>query len=185
MSVASIEAFYQGHVEIIDFLLKNGQPSFASDANDNFRRSLILAVASFFESEICAIVRALPAHHADGNAFLTALIDQKAVTRQYHSYFDWEKTNANKFFSMFGPEYRIACQKKVESDADFQAAVRAFLSLGVARNRVAHQNYVDFTVDKTPADIIEEFRRALTFVEYVRSSLLPAKPSNSDTSNTS
>ena len=176
VSVASIEAFYKAHTDLIEFLIENGQPTFASDTTDNFRRSLVLAVASFFETEISAIVRALPARHADGNAFLTALVDQKAVTRQYHGYFDWDKTNANKFFSMFGPEYKAACQKKVEAEPDFQAGVRAFLSLGDTRNRIAHLNYVEFTVDKTPNDIITEFRSAMKFVDYVRSTLLPPKP---------
>ena len=176
MSAASIEAFYKSHTDLVEFLLENGQPTFASDTTDNFRRSLVLAVASFFETEISAIVRTLPARHAAGNAFLTALVDQKAVTRQYHGYFDWEKTNANKFFSMFGPEYKAACQKKVDAEPDFQAAVRAFLSLGDTRNRIAHLNYVEFTVDKSPNDIIDDFRRAQAFVDYVRSSLLPPLP---------
>jgi RiboL-PSP-HEPN len=179
VSVAAIEAFYRGNVELIEFLLANGQLSYASDANDNFRRSLVIAAASFFEGEISDIVRKLPAHHADGNPFLVSLVDIKAVSRQYHTYFEWDKPNANKFFSMFGADYKSACQKKFNEDTQFKSAVTAFLSLGATRNLIAHENYVTFNVDKTPDDIIKEFREAITFVEYVRATLLPSKPTNS------
>ncbi|HVJ55414.1 MAG TPA: HEPN domain-containing protein [Aliidongia sp.] len=179
MSVAAIEAFYRGNVELIEFLLANEQLSYASDAADNFRRSLVIAIGSFFEGEISDIVRQLPFHHANGNAFLTSLIERKAVSRQYHTYFDWENSSANSFFSMFGAEYKAACQRKLNDEPSFKSAVQAFLSLGATRNQIAHKNYVSFNVDKTPEDIVKEFRQALTFVEYVRASLLPPKQPNS------
>ncbi len=181
MSVASIEAFYQGHAELIAYLLKNGEITFVSDATDNFRRSLILAVASHFEAEISAIVRALPGHHSKNNPMLIALVDQKAVSRQYHTYFQWEGTSGNSFFSMFGPAYKAMCQKKVKEDSSFDQSVRAFLSLGSTRNQIVHLNFVEFSVDKTPEDIIKEFRLAQTFVDYVRSSLLPPLPTKAPT----
>ena len=174
MSVASIEAFYQSHADLIAYLLERGEPTFASDATGNFQRSLILAVASHFEAEISEIVRALPGHHSKNNPMLIALVDQKAVSRQYHTYFQWDGTNGNSFFAMFGPAYKAMCAKKVKEDTDFDQSVRAFISLGSTRNQIVHQNFVEFAVDKTPDDIIKEFRRAQTFVDYVRSSLLPA-----------
>jgi hypothetical protein len=176
MSVEAIEAFYQGHAELIEYLIKNGEITYASDANDNFRRSLILAVASHFEAEISTIVRALPGHHSKNNPMLVALVDQKAVSRQYHTYFQWDGTNGNSFFALFGLAYRAACVKKVKEDTKFDQSVRAFLSLGSTRNLIVHQNFVEFSVEKTPKDIIEEFRRAQEFVDYVRASLLPPLP---------
>ena len=173
MSAAAIEAFYSGNVELIEYLLSNNQVSYASDANDNFRRSLVIAIASFFEEEISGIVRKLPLLHANGNVFLVSLIEKKAISRQYHTYFDWERSNANSFFSMFGAEYKAACEKKFNEDPALKAGVLAFLSLGATRNLIAHGNYIAFNVDKTPEDIVKEFRQAMVFVEYVRSSLLP------------
>lgn len=173
MSEPFVESFYRSHKELADFLIANGQPTFAADANENFRRSLILAVASFFEHEICEIVRSLPARHAQGNPFLTELVAQKAVARQYHTYFEWDKTNANKFFAMFGAAYKASSQRKFDEDSDFKASVQAFLSLGETRNRMVHQNYLQFPLDLSSDDIIDKFRQARGFVEYVRETLLP------------
>ncbi|RWC46090.1 MAG: hypothetical protein EOS55_18235 [Mesorhizobium sp.] len=175
MSEPYVESFYRSHRDLADFLIANGQPTFAADANENFRRSLILAIASFFEHEICEIVRSLPARHARGNPFLTELVAQKAVARQYHTYFEWDKPNANKFFSMFGAEYKAASQRKVDEDPDFKTSVQAFLSLGETRNQMVHQNYLQFPLDLSSDDIILKFRQAQRFVEYVRETLLPAE----------
>jgi hypothetical protein len=175
VSESYVEEFYLNYQELIEFLLKNGQPSFAADASDNFRRSLILAIASYFEHEISEIIRALPGRYASGNPFLLELVAQKAVARQYHTYFEWDKANANKFFAMFGSEYKAASQKKFSDEPDFKAAVQAFLSLGDTRNRLVHQNYVQFSVDMSAGDIIEKFRQAQTFLAYVRTTLLPPK----------
>jgi hypothetical protein len=178
MAESYIESFYRSHRDLVDFLLENGQPTFAADVNENFRRSLILAIASSFEHDISDIIRSLPARHAHGNAFLTELVAQKAVARQYHTYFEWDKPNANKFFSMFGPDYKAASQKKFNEDSAFKASVLAFLSLGETRNRMVHQNYLQFSLDLSPDDIIQKFRQAQSFIDYIRKSLLP--PENPD-----
>lgn len=71
MTESYIESFYRSHKDLVDFLLASGQPTFAADANENFRRSLVLAIASSFEHDISDIVRSLPARHARGNPLLT------------------------------------------------------------------------------------------------------------------
>ncbi|MFG1342484.1 HEPN domain-containing protein [Xanthobacter autotrophicus] len=173
MSTSYVEEFYRAHTELIGYLINSGQPSFASDANDNFRRSLVLAIASYFEHEISEVVRKLPVKHAQGNPFLMALVEQKAVSRQYHTYFQWDGPNANRFFSLFGAAYKEAAEKKFKEDGEFKASVQAFLSLGDTRNKLVHENYVRFSVDLTPEDIIARFRQAEKFLDYVRETLLP------------
>lgn len=175
MATGHVEEFYRVHRDLIDYLIQNNQPSFASEANDNFRRSLVLAIASYFEHEISNIVRDLPVHHAGSHPMLLAIIEQKAVARQYHSYFDWDSPNANKFFSLFGSEYKAMASRKVTDDPDFKRAVAAFLALGVTRNRLVHQNYVQFDVDKTPEDIIGLYRDALAFLDFIKATLLPPR----------
>lgn len=184
MTDSYIESFYSTHRDLIDFLLANGQPTFAADASDNFRRSLVLAITSSFEHDISEIVRSLPARHANGNPFLTELVVQKAVTRQYHTYFEWDKPNANKFFSMFGPAYKAVSQKKFSDDPNFRASVLSFLSLGETRNRMVHQNYLQFSLDLSPDDIILKFRQAKCFVDYIRQSLLPTDNQDEATPST-
>jgi hypothetical protein len=171
-----LNKFYSDHQALGEFLLKSGELSFAVEAGNNFRRSLVLAVASFFEHEICEIIRQMPAQHANGNSMLTALIEAKAISRQYHAYFDWDNLSANKFFGSFGDACKTAFLAKTKADASFKASVMAFLELGQTRNRLVHRNYVQFDVDKTAEDIYAQFKQALGLLDYIRSTLLPPKP---------
>ncbi|WP_018457408.1 HEPN domain-containing protein [Bradyrhizobium sp. WSM4349] len=167
-----IETFYASHKAVVDFLIANQQPSFASDTNNNFRRSLILAIASSFEHVITGIVAEIPHVHAQGNPMMVGLIEQKVIPRQYHTYFDWDKKNANKFFAMFGAEYAELAKARVAADATLDQAVKDFLALGDTRNRLVHLDYVNFDIEKSPDDIIAMYHSARRFVAFLRDTLL-------------
>ena len=70
------------------------------------------------------------------NQAVIALIKQKAVERQYHTYFDWERRNANKFFSHFGDEFSNKCKGEVKERDDLGEAISAFIELGEMRNKL-------------------------------------------------
>jgi hypothetical protein len=167
-----IDTFYETHQALYNYLLVERQVSFANEANNNFRRSLVLAIASYFEHQVTAIMREIPRRHASGNPLICELIEQKAITRQYHTYFEWEGRNANKFFRLFGTEFRDSIRTAVQADQRIDESVKAFLELGDLRNRLVHLNYVTFDVDKTPEDIMARFRSALGFVAFLRARLL-------------
>ena len=167
-----IETFYASHKAVVDFLIAQGQPTFASDTNNNFRRSLILAIASSFEHEIANMICEIPAVHAGSNLIVKGLVEEKVIPRQYHTYFDWEKKNANKFFSMFGSEYSELARKRVGADLTLEQAVKDFLALGDTRNWLVHLDYVNFDIEKSPDDIISMYRSATIFISFVRETLL-------------
>lgn len=172
MPAAEIEEFFAKHKALYEFLLTNGQPTFANDANDNFRRSLVLAIASSFEHDISGIVRDIPRVHAASNGIICGMVEQKVVSRQYHTYFDWEKKNANKFFSLFGSEFLENAKALVNAEAALEQSIKDFLELGETRNRLVHLDYVTFDIDKSPDDIIALFRSALLFIRFLRQQLL-------------
>ena len=172
MDGKEIEDFYGTHQALYSFLIEKGEPSFASEASNNFRRSLVLAVASYFEAIITSIVREIPRRHANAHPFLCGLIDTKVIPRQYHTYFDWDKNNANTFFKLFGSEFATKAAGDVRNSNDLNQSVRDFLELGATRNRLVHINYVTYDVDKTPDDIIRLFRSAMGFIAYIRAELL-------------
>jgi hypothetical protein len=172
MAGTEIESFYETHRALYEYLLSQSQITFADEANNNFRRSLVLAIASFFEHEVTAIVRAIPQKHAGGHPFITELIEQKAVSRQYHTYFNWDGRNANRFFSLFGADFSDAAKAMVQSDRALDDSIRAFLELGDTRNRLVHLNYVTFDLDKTPEDIMALYRSALRFTAFLKDKLL-------------
>lgn len=170
-----IETFYSSHKAVVDFLIVNEQPSFASDTNNSFRRSLILAIASSFEHEITEIIAGIARVHANSNALVAGLIEQKVIPRQYHTYFDWEKKNANKFFAMFGSDYSEFAKSRVAADTNLDQAIKDFLALGDTRNRLVHLDYVNFDIEKSPDDIIIMYRSALNFITFIRDTLHAAK----------
>lgn len=167
-----IDAFYETHRALYEYLLGQREVTFANEANNNFRRSLVLAIASYFEHRVTEIVREVPRKHASGHPFICELIEQKAVARQYHTYFDWESRNANKFFALFGSAFRDAARVLVQKDDDLDGSIRAFLELGDTRNRLVHLNYIAFDVDKTPEDIMVLYRSALRFLTFLKERLL-------------
>lgn len=172
MAETEIDAFYQTHRALYEFLLAQREVTFANEENNNFRRSLVLAIASYFEHHVTEIVREVPRKHAAGHPFICELIEQKAVSRQYHTYFDWEGRNANRFFALFGAAFRDAAKAVVQKDDALDSSIRAFLELGNTRNRLVHLNYITFDVDKTPEDIMALYRSALGFLTFLKEQLL-------------
>src|SRR5689334_8077928 len=124
MPATEIENFFSTHKGLYEFLLTNQQPTFASEANNNFRRSLILAIASSFEHEITGIIREIPRVHAGSNPIVSGMVEHKVISRQYHTYFDWEGKNANKLFAMFGPEFSERAKAQVKTNLTLEQSVR-------------------------------------------------------------
>jgi hypothetical protein len=103
------------------------------------------------------------------------LLERQVIRRKYHTFFDWDELKPMPFFALFGDGYKIMAQARMKSDAEASKAMRAFLELGQIRNRLVHENFVAFTVDKTPEELIVQFRIAQNFVTFVRETLL-ARP---------
>ncbi len=49
---------------------------------------------------------------------IPSLVKNKAVSRQYHTWFDWNANNANAFFNMFGDGFRSHMVEIVKVDAN-------------------------------------------------------------------
>jgi HEPN superfamily RiboL-PSP-like protein len=176
MSAEFVEAFYRAHAELGQYLIDAREISYATDFNTSFRRSLVLAIASFFEHEVTGVMREIPARHAGGSVIVTALLERQVIRRKYHTFFNWDDLSAGPFFALFGDEYKTMAQARVRADAGIGAAMKAFLELGQIRNRLVHENFVAFTVDKTPEELMDQFRIAQAFVAFMRETLLPAAP---------
>ena len=58
----------------------------------------------------------------------------------------------------------------VKTDDQLDISVKAFLEIGRERNRLVHQDYGTFTLEKTADEIYKLYQAALTFVE-----VLPAR----------
>ncbi|MDI6797732.1 MAG: HEPN domain-containing protein, partial [Desulfatibacillaceae bacterium] len=99
-----------------------------------------------------------------GNPLVTSFFKNKAVNRQYHTWFDWEANNANKFFSLFGSKFKDFMKYKVNNDSKLSDSISAFLELGNYRNQLVHQDFSSFPLEKTSKEIYQLYFKAFCFV---------------------
>lgn len=174
MCPSIIESFFEEQSQLVKFLEDAGEHSLASVARDNFRRSLVLAIASYFESELTAVVSEAVHRQSKGSEIVCSLVELMAIRRKYHQWFKWDGNSANQFFSMFGDGFSSAAKRDVQNSNGLDEAVKAFLRLGNTRNLLVHENFIKFAVDMTPEEALDAYRKAERFVAFMRSSLLPA-----------
>jgi len=165
---AFVEDFYSRHQELYEFLIERGEVTFASDLAETFTRSLVLAIASYFEHDITEILTEIPAKRSNGDPVVTAMIVRQVISRKYHTYFDWDNLKPGPFWALMGPDFKTRAVADLKADDEKEQAVQAFLELGQLRNKLVHQNFVQFNVEKTPEELIQQFRSALSFPAYVR-----------------
>jgi hypothetical protein len=104
-----------------------------------------------------------------------SIIKQKAISRQYHTNFDWDKSNANKFFTLFGTEFKAKMNNQIKENAELDKSIKAFLEIGNERNKMVHQNFAEITIEKTAEEIYKLYQTSLLFVETMKSELIKKK----------
>ncbi len=82
-----------------------------------------------------------------------------------------DANNANQFFGLFGSEFRSTMTERMKKSDDMQSSVEAFLELGNERNRLVHQNYATFPMEKTLDEIYALYQSAVMFVDDLPAAL--------------
>jgi HEPN superfamily RiboL-PSP-like protein len=159
-----IEHLFESSSGLAKFLAEAGEPSFYIAYTEQFRKTLLLSAASYFEVSVRDFIVEYVSEKSHSDARLVAFLKAKAVERQYHTYFNWDGNNANSFFGLFGAEFRELMTARVTADEDLKMAVRAFLELGKLRNELVHRDYANFPLDKTADDIFALYETARGFV---------------------
>jgi len=163
---------YKEFKEMIDYLETNKEISLKIIADDNLKKVLLLSVASYFEDEIRAILLSFVEKNSGNNPMIISFVKNKALERQYHSYFEWKSAkNANKFFSLFGEKFKKQASGDVKDNSELEKSIRAFLEIGNLRNELVHGNFAVFPIEKTLEEIYELYRSANQFIDYLSSKL--------------
>ena len=169
-----IDELFKKNKETIDYLDEKKELTFFVQAKDNFSKILVLSIGSYFEFTISDMILEF-AKNKSSNDLICHFIKNKAVSRQYHTYFDWnqrsEKKNANRFYSLFGQDFKTKCEQKVNADKDLEKSVAAFIELGVERNKLIHTNLAASAIDKTLEEYYELYKQASKFLHFVKSQL--------------
>lgn len=163
-----IDKMYVDFSALENFLHEKEQLSFTSFINENARKILVLATASFFEKIICDEIERYCSEAAHGNLLVISFIKRKAVARQYHTFFEWKNFKDGKgaitFFSLFGDNFKQRIKFMLEQENEFRENVSAFLELGQERNRLVHQDLGSYTLEKTSSEIYSLYKKAFNFV---------------------
>jgi hypothetical protein len=160
-----IDRLYREATEVLHLLEENTEISLQNAASDQFRKALLLAAASYFEHRVCNSVMDFVRERASGSVLVENFVREKAISRRYHTLFDWKAANANHFFRLFGEAFSTAMREEVRQSEEMKSAITAFLEVGRERNKLVHQDYASFPFEKTLDEIYALYHRALAFVE--------------------
>lgn len=140
--------------------------SLRNSAEEIFQKSLCVAIGSYFERRIAAVVLDFVGRSSGDSALVTEFVRNKAISRQYYTYFNWKGANANSFFSLFGADFKAYMSEYVSNNPEYGDAIRAFMQVGGIRNEVAH-NFEYVSIDATTDEIYELYRKARLFVDQI------------------
>src|SRR5258708_19751436 len=118
-----IDRLYDDNRALLDYLNKAGEVSLANIISESFRKALVLSAASYFESLIQDTIVEVVRERAGGTDAILEFVKNKAIERQYHSYFDWNRNNPNKFFTLFGGRFKDFITRRVSRSAALAPAI--------------------------------------------------------------
>lgn len=162
---SAIDRLYGEAKSVLDILHEIHEASLEAAASNHFRKALLLAVASYFEHRASEHVLGFVYEFSEKSPLIGQLVKNKAVSRQYHTWFDWKENNANQFFGLFGSDFKKAMVENVKQSDELKASIQAFMEIGRMRNCLVHQDYATFSMDKTLDEIYDLYKCALSFVE--------------------
>jgi hypothetical protein len=116
MADTAIDAQYNEFRRMIGHFEATGEVSLQTSASAYLRKVLLLSAASYFEHKVTETMLDFVAERVNSDVAIISLVKSKVISRQYHSYFAWDRKNANAFFSMFGPDFSAHMESIVKSD---------------------------------------------------------------------
>lgn len=176
--MSAVDRLYEEAISIIE---KLDEISLQVSARDHFRKSLLLAAASYFEGHLSNEILKYVSECSGQSVVVHSFVRNKAIKRQYHTWFNWDASNANQFFGLFGDDFKSYMQSEIEGSQDLKESISAFLEIGRERNNLVHQDYATFQMEKTLEEIYDLYRKANIFVEKIPGALrhLPAPSTDS------
>jgi hypothetical protein len=170
-----IDQFILEHQALSDFLEKQGETSFKLTLERDFRKVLVLSIASYFEAQLLEALKKMSTCCL--NPSVAVFLDKKVISRQYHTYFQWQEKNINSFLGLFGEDFKKIISHKIKEEK-LEQNMSDFMALGRTRNQLVHDNFVIAVLPEwTVEEIIEKYNRALIFVEFLTQEIIQlAKP---------
>lgn len=135
-----IDTLYSRQKDLSSYLQQQGELSFATDVEAYLCKTLLLSIASYFESRITEAIAEYASRISKSDEALTSLIRIRVIERQYHTYFQWSESSRGvmTFFGMFGTTLKDSAKQELKSEELKQAAA-SFVELGEAQELLSPQ----------------------------------------------
>jgi hypothetical protein len=163
MALTAVTNLFNRYKKNYDLLLNKKEISFASDYEEQFSKVLLLACASYFETNITDLIFEILDINKNKPSLIYSFTLNKALSRQYHTLFNWKDSNINSFLGLFGDPFKNFVKEKIKNDSIFKKSTKDFLELGRLRNELVHNNYALFNLLLTPQEIETKFESARQF----------------------
>lgn len=161
--MSAVTNMYSEHQDLVAFF-GDDNPSYQASLERTLPKVLLLAAASEFEVAVCRHIRDY-AIASSTDKKLAVMIDQWVLTRNYFRLFDWKGQHAGPLWGAFGQDFKKHMQSLLKSDAELKASLDAFLEIGRLRNELVHQDYANYVLLKTSAEIFRMYEEATRFID--------------------
>lgn len=153
------------HKKVQAALVEQGDADNVDLANDIFRKFLTVSAASRLEEKTKETIRELVRNiSGQPGKILLDFIERNVLKRSYHTLFDWDSENANRFYSSFGGGFRDFMKEKEGEDEDFANAAKSFVALGRERNQLVHSDLAVADFQWSESDVEDKIRQADFFL---------------------
>jgi hypothetical protein len=176
--MSAVTNMYSEHQELVAFF-GDDNPSYQASLERTLPKVLLLAAASEFEVAVCQHIRDYVTASATDKK-LAILVDRWVLMRQYHRLFDWESKHAGPLWGAFGEDFKRHMKARLKEDDNLKANLDAFLEIGRLRNELVHQDYANYVLLKTSAEIFRLYESATKFIDALPGILATELPENSD-----
>ncbi len=167
-----IDKLISDYNELTKFLISNGQLSESVNVKDHYRKILLLSCASYYETRIINAIKSFVKQKSSDEK-LYEFVNNKAIKRQYHTFFDWSQSKKiNNFLGLFGNDFKNKVSEEIKKDVALGNNVSAFLIIGAERNLMVHENFLEYNLEKTFEEIVELHNKSILFIEYLEKRLL-------------
>lgn len=133
-------------------------------------KTLLMAAASYFEKRICDDILQI-AETFGTNAIFVNFIEKQALSRKFHTMFNWDARNINSFLGLFGDEFKKTCSDEIKNSEIRLQSIRDFIFINSYRNLLVHNNFSTFNLNVSFEDIWNKFESAIKVPDWLAEKL--------------
>jgi len=163
--ITPISKSYNDFLKLKEFLREQGEVDFSINLENDFTKNLLISSASFIEDSLQKVLIQFVESNSNKDIIIHFL-KNKAISRQYHSYFDWKSKNINNFLGLFGVDFKKKFNQDIKIIENMELNVESFLELGRLRNELVHQNFILYKLEKTSQEIFSLFEESSKFITF-------------------